>query len=101
LQYQWPGSAKTVSNGGLYGNVSGQAVPNGTIRYVHDGDQCVEEYDDSGDLLRQYVWGQYIDELVQQREYAKAPVGLALIFQNTSRPLHQRSRGFWRIAHRG
>src|SRR5690606_702323 len=35
------------------------------------GDQVLEERDPLLDdaVLRQYVWGQYIDELVQQREY--------------------------------
>ena len=47
-------------------------VPAATTDYLYWGDQCVEERAPNSDedtVLRQYVWGQYIDELVQQREY--------------------------------
>ncbi|HEX8912542.1 MAG TPA: RHS repeat-associated core domain-containing protein [Humisphaera sp.] len=46
-----------------------------TMRFVYDGTQVVEERGGSGAVLRQYVWGQYVDELVQQREYEHAPPG--------------------------
>jgi RHS repeat-associated protein len=46
-----------------------------TIDFVPMGNQVVEERDDSNTLLRQYVWGQYVDELIQQREYENAPEG--------------------------
>jgi RHS repeat-associated protein len=53
---------KIVSNGGITGTVS-----NGTTRYLYDSDQCIEELDDTGSTTRQFVWGQYIDELVQMK----------------------------------
>lgn len=53
-----------------------QKVVNGTeTDFVYDGQQVIEERDDEADLLRQYVWGQYVDELVQQREYEQPPFG--------------------------
>ncbi len=61
---------KIVTGGGLTGD-----IPNGTTMYAYDGDQCVEEYDGSTNLQRQYVWGQYVDELIQQREYKSPPPG--------------------------
>ena len=54
---------KTVSNGGLPGN-----LPNVATVYLYAGPQCVEERDSAENALRQYVWGRYIDELVQQKE---------------------------------
>ena len=50
-------------NGGLNSD-----TPAGTIDYLYDGIQCIEERDDSDDPIRQYVWGQYVDELIQQRD---------------------------------
>jgi RHS repeat-associated protein len=46
--------------GGLSGTISA-----GTIDYVYSGWQCVEERNDSNVTQKQYVWGIYIDELVQ------------------------------------
>ncbi|MCC6682159.1 MAG: hypothetical protein IT445_14755, partial [Phycisphaeraceae bacterium] len=41
-----------------------------TTDYIYNNDdQVVEERDADGTLRRQHVWGQYVDELVQQREY--------------------------------
>ena len=51
---------KTVSNGGLTGN-----VPDGTTDYVYMGNQVVEERNLSNAAIRQYVWGTYLDECVQ------------------------------------
>jgi len=58
---------------------TGAAAPDDDNRvtdYVHFRRRCVEERDprggethDPNHLLRQYVWGDYIDELIQQREY--------------------------------
>jgi hypothetical protein len=53
---------KIVTNGGLSGN-----IPNGTTHYLYTAWQCVEECDGFGSPLKQYVWGIYIDELLQQR----------------------------------
>ena len=55
-------------NGGLNGD-----TPAGIIDYLYDGSQCIEERDVDYELetdtpVRQYVWGQYVDELIQQRE---------------------------------
>lgn len=46
-----------------------------TMDFIYDGQQVVEERDGSANLLRQYVWGQYIDDLIQQREYQHPPFG--------------------------
>jgi RHS repeat-associated protein len=54
---------KTVSNGGLGGGIA-----NGTTDYLYAGNQCVEERNSSNTPTRQFVWGLYIDELIQLRE---------------------------------
>ncbi len=54
---------KVVSNGGLSGT-----IPNGVTDFVYNAAwQCVEERDGSNDPTKQYVWGAYIDELLQQK----------------------------------
>jgi RHS repeat-associated protein len=42
-------------------------ITNGTTDFLYTGWQCVEERDSSDDPQKQYVWGTYIDELIQQR----------------------------------
>jgi RHS repeat-associated protein len=57
---------KTISNGGLGGDIT-----NGTTDCLYAGNQCVEERQQIGQVdtpVRQYVWGLYIDELIQLRE---------------------------------
>ena len=55
--------------GGLTGD-----IPAGTTDYLYDGVQCIEERDPTGGpsqtdaAIRQYVWGQYVDELIRQIE---------------------------------
>ena len=52
---------RAISNGGLPGT-----LPNGTSRYLLDDQQIVEELSGTtGATVLQYVWGQYIDELIQ------------------------------------
>lgn len=51
---------KTVSNGGLGGN-----VPNGTTDYIWSGWQVMEERNSGNAPIRQYVWGTYIDECIE------------------------------------
>jgi RHS repeat-associated protein len=52
---------RAVSGGGITGT-----LPDSTSRYLLDGQQIVEELDSAaGSPVLQYVWGQYIDELVQ------------------------------------
>ena len=57
---------KTIANGGLAGN-----IPNGTTDYIWQGWQTMEErnpFGGSGSTdtpVKQYVWGQYIDECIQ------------------------------------
>ena len=51
---------KTILNGGLTGN-----VPNSTTDYIWSGSQVVEERNAGNTPIRQYVWGTYIDELIQ------------------------------------
>jgi len=48
---------KVVTNGGKDGTQS-----NGTTEYYYEGWQVIEEQDGSGNVLRQYVYGNYIDE---------------------------------------
>jgi RHS repeat-associated protein len=48
---------KVVSNSGIDGNAA-----NGTTEYFYKDWQTIEEQDGSGNVLRQYVYGRYIDE---------------------------------------
>ena len=50
------------SNGGLSGT-----VPNGTTDCLYEGWRCIEESDGSNNPTKQYVWGIYLDELIQQK----------------------------------
>ena len=56
----------TVSNGGLFGGIA-----NGTTDCLYLGSQVMEERDPFGGTgstdtpIRQYIWGTYIDELIQ------------------------------------
>ena len=77
---------KIISNMGLTND-----IPNGTINFIYDGQQIVEERDASNALLRQYVWGRYIDELLQQREYQNAPAGRTFIEYYPLADLHHRT----------
>jgi len=52
---------RVVSNGGLSGD-----IPNGTTDFLYAGQQCVEERDGSNTPTMQYVWGIYVDEIIQQ-----------------------------------
>ena len=52
-----------ATHGGLSGGLN-EFMAN----YYYDGAQCIEEQDISHDPYRQYVWGQYVDELIQQRD---------------------------------
>jgi YD repeat-containing protein len=61
---------KEVTNGGLPGD-----LPNGATDCLYAGVRCFEERDPFGGEeegedtpLRQYVWGLYVAELIQQRE---------------------------------
>ncbi|QNN23312.1 hypothetical protein HED60_13850 [Planctomycetales bacterium ZRK34] len=57
---------KVISNGGLSGS-----IPDGTTDYIYNsGWQCVEERNGSNVVQKQYVWGVYIDELIQQNNVA-------------------------------
>lgn len=53
---------KVTSNGGIAGT-----IVNATYRYLYDVNQIVEELlvSETTTTLRQFVWGQYIDELIQ------------------------------------
>ena len=55
---------RDVSNGGLSGNIT-----NGVTDFVYsDGNsQCCEERDGSNNADKQFVWGIYVDELLQQK----------------------------------
>jgi RHS repeat-associated protein len=58
---------KVVSNGGLSGTIA-----NNTYRYISESQQIVEELLVGGSTttLRQFIWGQYIDEFIQMKTYA-------------------------------
>jgi RHS repeat-associated protein len=56
---------KVITNGGIIGT-----LPNGTTDYLYDQNQCVEERDGSNSHTKQFIWGIYIDELIQQKTYA-------------------------------
>jgi hypothetical protein len=62
---------KIVSNGGLTGTIA-----NNTYRYIGNQQQIVEELfvGGSATTLRQFIWGQYIDELVQMKTYANTGI---------------------------
>ena len=51
---------KTTLNGGLNGS-----VPNSTTDYIWSGSQVVEERNAGNTPIRQYLWGTYVDELIQ------------------------------------
>jgi len=55
---------KVISNNGLSGNIT-----DGTTDYLYSsgGVQCCEERDGSDVAQKQYLWGRYIDELIQMR----------------------------------
>ncbi len=61
---------KTISNGGLAGN-----IPNETTDNLWQGWQTVEERDPFGGTgstdtsIKQYIWGSYIDECIQLTTY--------------------------------
>jgi RHS repeat-associated protein len=55
---------KVVTNGGLTGTVA-----NSTFRYTYNNQQIAEELDGSNSTTRQFVWGQYIDELIQMKTH--------------------------------
>ncbi|OQB84023.1 MAG: tRNA nuclease WapA precursor [Planctomycetes bacterium ADurb.Bin126] len=65
--------------GGGLGGLTGD-IPAGTTDYVYSGIQCVEERNPFGGggstdtAIRHYVWGLYVDELVQQRDLGSPDV---------------------------
>jgi RHS repeat-associated protein len=56
---------RVVSSGGLSGD-----IPAGTTDFLYAGLQCVEERDGSNTPTMQYVWGIYVDEIIQQTNIA-------------------------------
>lgn len=60
---------KVTTNSGVTGTVA-----NGTSRYLQDGNQIVKELTGSNATLRQFIWGIYIDELIQMKTYASTGV---------------------------
>jgi RHS repeat-associated protein len=59
---------KTVTNEGIT-----EDVPNGTTDFVYAPGtwQVTEERDDEDAPTKQYLWGTYIDELIQQKTYVE------------------------------
>jgi hypothetical protein len=55
----------TMDRSNAYGGLPGD-LDNVTTDYLYSGVQCVEERDGSDAVQRQYVWGLYVDELIQQ-----------------------------------
>jgi RHS repeat-associated protein len=54
--------------GGGLGGLTGD-IPAGTTDCIYSGWRCVEERDGSNNPTIQYVWGIYLDELLQQKTY--------------------------------
>jgi RHS repeat-associated protein len=52
-----------VTNGGLPNN----SALNGTTDYLYNSQRIIEDRNASNTAIKQYVWGQYIDELIQQK----------------------------------
>jgi len=48
--------------GGLSGNITA-----GTTDYLYDGMQCVEQRNGSNNPDKQYIWGLYVDELLEMK----------------------------------
>jgi len=46
------------------GRLASLAAPSGTTRFLHDGDQIVEEYDGAGVMLRRHGFGQGADDVI-------------------------------------
>ena len=61
---------KVVSNGGLSGD-----IPNGTTDCIYSGWRCVEDRDVNNSPTLQYVWGIYLDELLQIRTLVDVTTG--------------------------
>ena len=59
---------KVVDNGGLSGNIP-DTSPNDVTDFLYHGgqSQCCEERNGSNSVTKQYVWGRYIDELLQMK----------------------------------
>lgn len=53
-----------------------------SVRYVFDGDREVEERDGAGSLLREFVFGNYIDEPLWMRTYSGSNAGEYLFAQD-------------------
>ena len=45
-------------------------IPAGTTDYLYDGQQIIEDRNGSNTTVAQYVWGIYIDELIQLKDLA-------------------------------
>lgn len=68
-QYTYDAQGRRVQKVASNGGIPNDSAVDGTIRFVYDGVQCVEELDASNATTKQYVWGQYVDELVQMMRY--------------------------------
>jgi hypothetical protein len=53
--------------GGLTGD-----IPAGTTDYLYDDQQIIEDRNGDNAAVAQYVWGMYIDELVQMKDLAES-----------------------------
>ncbi|MDD5745636.1 MAG: RHS repeat-associated core domain-containing protein [Candidatus Omnitrophica bacterium] len=66
-------SSGKVTNYGYYddGNLAYRQDINGKVVYIYDGIHCIAEYDESNALLKEYVYGPNVDEVL----CAQTPAG--------------------------
>jgi hypothetical protein len=65
------------------GNLAFRQDSSGKVVYVYDGIHCIAEYDESGALLKEYVYGPNVDEVL----CAQTPAG------GVSRPVARAAEG--------
>lgn len=67
--YTYDALGRRIKNVITNGGMTSKSALNGTVVYLYDGAQGIEERDGSDGQIRQFVWGQYIDEAVQMKTY--------------------------------
>jgi len=90
------GSGTAVDNIGTGSQDAGQGLTEGTgtegavvnvtviTKFYYDGARCIEERDGSDVLLRQYVFGNGIDEILQRKDYTDGAVSATYYFHENS-----------------
>ncbi|MFA5795196.1 MAG: RHS repeat-associated core domain-containing protein [Candidatus Brocadiia bacterium] len=90
------GSDNAADNIGTGSQDAGQGITQGTgtagavanvtviTKFYYDGARCIEERDGSDVLLRQYVYGNGIDEILQRKDYTDGAVSATYYFHENS-----------------